>query len=442
MVEDRASIAGLGYEQVRPGMVRPELDGKKVWLYGWAHEIRDLGSLFFIVLRSWDGICQVTFSRSTLEKVYLEALDSLTRESVVRVWGTVRVAPQSRLGVEVKGEGIEIVARAVEKLPYDVTGKVSASMTTRLNYRVLDLRKPVNTSIFLIADTVFEAIREFLRVQGFIEVRTPKIIATATEGGAALFKVDYFGKSAYLAQSPQLYKEELVTVFERVFEIAPYFRAEASHTRRHVSEFTSVDIEAAFMNYEDVMRVLEEMVAYVIKRVVEDRRRELELLGVSLRPPKTPFKRITYDQALKDLEELGHHKSWGGDLETPDLRHLAKKYTGFYFITHFPTAIKPFYIQPDSMNPQVSESFDLMYQWLELASGGTSISDPALLRRRLEEQGLNPESFKHHVEVYSYGMPFHAGWGLGFERLLMVITRLTNIREVILYPRDRFRLTP
>lgn len=430
------------YEQVRPGMVKPELDGKRVWMYGWVHEIRDLGSLFFVVLRNMDGICQIVFSRAGLDKAYRDALNSLTRESAVRVWGTVRIAPQSRLGVEVKGEGLQILARAIERLPYDVTGKVSASMTTRLDHRVLDLRKRVNTSIFLIADTVFDAIREFLRGQGFVEVRTPKIIATATEGGAALFKVDYFGRDAYLAQSPQLYKEELVTVFERVFEIAPFFRAEASHTRRHVSEFTSVDIEAAFLNYEGVMRVLEEMVAYVIKRVLDDRSRELEALGVSLRVPKTPFRRITYDEALKDLEELGHKRGWGGDLETQDLRHLAKKYTGYYFVTHFPTSIKPFYIQPDTRDPKVSESFDLMYQWLELASGGTRISDPALLRQRLQEQGLNPESFKHHLAVYDYGMPVHAGWGLGFERLLMVITRRTNIRDVILYPRDRFRLTP
>ncbi|MCS7145724.1 MAG: aspartate--tRNA(Asn) ligase [Nitrososphaerota archaeon] len=429
-------------KEVRPGSVKPELDGQRVAIRGWVHEVRDLGSLVFVVLRDRSGLCQAVFSRKGADANLQAALDGLTRESAVRVWGVVKVAPQSRMGVEVRGDGLEVLARAVERLPYEVTGKVPASMTTRLDHRILDLRKPANTAIFLIADTLFDAIREYLRGEGFVEVRTPKIIATATEGGAALFKVDYFGREAYLAQSPQLYKEELVTVFDRVFEIGPFFRAEASHTRRHVSEFTSVDIEAAFMNYEDVMRVLEGMVVHVFKRVLDERRRELELLGVSLRPPRTPFKRITYDEALRELEELGYEKSWGGDLETPDLRYLAKRHTGFYFITHFPTAIKPFYIQPDPSNPSVSESFDLMYQWLELASGGTRISDPSLLRQRLTEQGLNPESFKHHVAVYDYGMPVHAGWGLGFERLLMVITRITNIREVILFPRDRFRLTP
>jgi nondiscriminating aspartyl-tRNA synthetase len=430
------------YLEARPGLVRPDLDGKPVKIYGWVHEIRDLGSLVFLLLRDRTGLCQVVFNRSKVGEDVRRVLDNLTRESVVKVYGVVGVTPQARLGIELKGERIELLARAAARLPYEVTGKVQASMTTRLDHRILDLRKPENTAIFLIADTVFDAIREYLRGEGFTEVRTPKIIATATEGGAALFRVDYFGRTAYLAQSPQLYKEELVTVFERVFEIGPFFRAEASHTRRHVSEFTSVDIEAAYMNYEDVMQVLERLVVHVFKRVAEERRGELERLGVSLRVPRAPFPRITYDVALKELSEMGHAKEWGGDLETMDLRLLAKKHTGFYFITHFPTKIKPFYIQPCDSNPALSESFDLMYQWLELASGGTRISDKSLLTRRLEEQGLNPESFKHHTAVYDYGMPVHAGWGLGFERLLMVITRRTNIRDVILFPRDRFRLTP
>ncbi len=436
------AIPDENYLEIRPGLVKPELDGRRVKLFGWVHEVRDLGSIVFLVLRDKTGLCQAVFNKSQVGEQLASVLEEITRESVVKVYGVVRKAPQARMGVELRGEKIEVVARAVERLPYEVTGKVPASMTTRLNHRILDLRKPENTAIFLIADTVFDAIREHLRGQGFVEVRTPKLIATATEGGAALFKLDYFGRTAYLAQSPQLYKEELVAVFEKVFEIGPFFRAEASHTRRHVSEFTSVDIEAAFMNYEDVMRVLENLVVHVLKRVAEERQRELEILGVSLRIPRTPFMRITYDEALKELRALGHEKEWGGDLETPDLRRLAKRHTGYYFITQFPTRIKPFYIQPCESNPELSESFDLMYQWLELASGGTRISDKQLLVKRLKEQGLNPESFKHHTEVYGYGMPIHAGWGLGFERLLMVITRKTNIRDTILFPRDRFRLTP
>ncbi|MEM3908242.1 MAG: aspartate--tRNA(Asn) ligase, partial [Nitrososphaerota archaeon] len=347
-----------------------------------------------------------------------------------------------RLGAELKASNLVVLSRAAESLPYDVVGKVKATMNTRLENRILDLRRPEHRAIFLIGDTVLSACREYLRSLGFVEVRTPRIIATATEGGASLFEVKYFDKTAYLAQSPQLYKEELVTVFERVFEIGPFFRAEESHTRRHISEFTSVDIEAAFLNYEGVMKILEELIVYVIEKVISERNRELKLLGVSLKVPKIPFLRISYDEALRELEDLGLKKKWGDDFTTQELRLLGSKHLGFYFITHFPTATKPFYIKPSDRDESVSESFDLMYQWLELSSGGTRISDRKLLESRIREQGLNPDAFRYHLKVYDYGMPLHAGWGLGFERLLMVLTRKTNIRETILFPRDKFRLTP
>jgi len=422
--------------------VQKQNDGLVGYLLGWVHEIRDLGSLVFIVLRDRTGTCQVSLRRDSLNQNELAELDKITKESVVRVDGIVRMEPKSRLGAELKASNLVVLSRAAESLPYDVVGKVKATMNTRLENRILDLRRPEHRAIFLIGDTVLSACREYLRSLGFVEVRTPRIIATATEGGASLFEVKYFDKTAYLAQSPQLYKEELVTVFERVFEIGPFFRAEESHTRRHISEFTSVDIEAAFLNYEGVMKILEELIVYVIEKVISERNRELKLLGVSLKVPKIPFLRISYDEALRELEDLGLKKKWGDDFTTQELRLLGSKHLGFYFITHFPTATKPFYIKPSDRDESVSESFDLMYQWLELSSGGTRISDRKLLESRIREQGLNPDAFRYHLKVYDYGMPLHAGWGLGFERLLMVLTRKTNIRETILFPRDKFRLTP
>jgi len=422
--------------------VQKQNDGLVGYLLGWVHEIRDLGSLVFIVLRDRTGTCQVSLRRDSLNQNELAELDKITKESVVRVDGIVRMEPKSRLGAELKASNLVVLSRAADSLPYDVVGKVKATMNTRLENRILDLRRPEHRAIFLIGDTVLSACREYLRSLGFVEVRTPRIIATATEGGASLFEVKYFDKTAYLAQSPQLYKEELVTVFERVFEIGPFFRAEESHTRRHISEFTSVDIEAAFLNYEGVMKILEELIVYVIEKVISERNRELKLLGVSLKVPKIPFLRISYDEALRELEDLGLKKKWGDDFTTQELRLLGSKHLGFYFITHFPTATKPFYIKPSDRDESVSESFDLMYQWLELSSGGTRISDRKLLESRIREQGLNPDAFRYHLKVYDYGMPLHAGWGLGFERLLMVLTRKTNIRETILFPRDKFRLTP
>ena len=232
--------------------IRPELDGQSVRLLGWIHEIRDLGGIKFILLRDVSGICQVTVKKNALSVEKLRDLEDLGAEDVIYVEGVVKKQPKARLGVEVLLKDYRILSKARRPIPYDVTGKVPANIDTRLDHRILDLRKPENKAIFLIASTVLQAIREFLADKGFVEIRTPRIIVTATEGGAALFEVDYFGRKAFLAQSPQLYKEELTTVFERVFEIGPFFRAEESHTRRHVSEFTSIDIEAAFMDLYDV----------------------------------------------------------------------------------------------------------------------------------------------------------------------------------------------
>lgn len=422
--------------------VVPELDGRRVSLFGWVHEIRDLGKLVFVVLRDVSGICQIVFRMDELAETVKSAVHELTNESVICVCGVVVKQPKSRLGVEVVADEIEVLSKAVPKLEFDPTGKVQAGMDVRLRYRILDLRKPEVKNIFIVGSEVLKALRDFFYEKGFIEVRTPKIIGTATEGGADLFEVKYFDRSAYLAQSPQLYKEQLTTVFEKVFEIGPYFRAEESHTRRHISEFTSVDIEQAFADMEDVMQVLEEAVVYVHNRLREKCEQHLKQLGVTLKTPKPPFPRITYDEALEFLRKEGEPINWGEDFGTPHLRKLGKKFTSYYWITHFPSAIKPFYIEGSHDNPAVSESFDFMFQWLELASGGTRVSDYDVLMKKLVEKGLNPAMFEDHLKVFRYGMPVHAGWGLGFERFLMVLTRRTNIRETVLFPRDRFRLSP
>lgn len=422
--------------------IKPDLNAQEVHLVGWVHEIRDLGGIKFILLRDASGICQVTAKKAELSKDELSTLEELGNEDVVYVSGIVSEEPKAKLGVEVRLKKLRILSKARQPIPYDVTGKVPAGLDTRLNYRILDLRKPENKAVFKIATTALEAIREFFLKEGFVEVRTPKIIATATEGGAALFPVQYFDRTAYLAQSPQLYKEQLTTVFEKVFEIGPFFRAEESHTRRHVSEFTSVDIEMAFADMHDVMNILERLIAHIIDAVIKNNTEELSLLNVALKPIQLPLKRFTYKEMLEELRREGRELKWGDDFGTEDNRILGKKHPYYYFITHFPTKTKPFYIQPCEEDPEVSESFDLMYQWLELASGGTRISSRSLLEKRLKEQGLNPENFKSHLAVFDYGMPVHAGWGLGFDRLMMVLTRRTNIREVILFPRDKFRLEP
>ncbi|MEM3583917.1 MAG: amino acid--tRNA ligase-related protein, partial [Nitrososphaerales archaeon] len=235
---------------------------------------------------------------------------------------------------------------------------------------------------------------------------------------------------------------QLTLSLDRVFEISTYFRAEKSHTRRHLNEFVSVDIEAAFSYREDVMNILEEIVVRVIDDVLKNCEKELKILNRELKIPKVPFERITYLQAIEELKESGLKIKFGEDLDTKALKRLSKRHKEFYFIIDWPTSLKPFYIETKKDNDEISESFDLMYGYLELASGGTRVSDRAKLEKRLLDCGLDPKNFSEHLKTFTWGMPVHSGWGLGLDRFVMFLTGMKNIREVVLYPRDRFRLTP
>ncbi|MEM3054789.1 MAG: aspartate--tRNA(Asn) ligase [Candidatus Bathyarchaeia archaeon] len=422
--------------------VKPELDGQEVTLFGWVKEIRDLGGIRFIILQDREGTVQITVPRKKVSSEVASKTDVLQKRYSIGVKGIANKTDITPRGVEVIPKEIKIFSTASSQLPIDITGKVSAKLDVRLDARALDLCREENIAIFKIQHTAVEAIREFLFEKGFIEVHTPRIIASATEGGAALFPVDYFEAKAFLAQSPQLYKEQLVMSFEKVFELGPFFRAEESHTRRHLSEFVSVDIEQAFAAAEDVMQLLEQLIQYTCRKVNDKRRRELATLNYRLEVPEIPFKRLTYNEVLKDLSREGVEIPWGEDIPTQAFRTLGKIHPYFYFITDWPTHAKAFYIKPKDDNPELCEGFDLMWRWVELASGGTRIASKELLIKRLEEKGLNPESFKHHLQAFDYGMPPHAGWAIGLERLTMMLTGKKNIREVTLYPRDRFRLTP
>ncbi|MEM0057589.1 MAG: aspartate--tRNA(Asn) ligase [Candidatus Bathyarchaeia archaeon] len=422
--------------------VKPELDGQEVVLFGWVQEVRDLGGILFIILQDREGTVQITVPRKKVSSEVLSKAEVLEKRYSIGVRGIVKKTEMTPRGVEVIPEEIRIFSTAAPKLPIDITGKVPAKLETRLDARALDLCREENIAIFKIQHTAVEAIRDFLFERGFIEVHTPRIIASATEGGAALFSVDYFDRKAFLAQSPQLYKEQLVMSLEKVFEIGPFFRAEESHTRRHLSEFVSIDIEQAFATAEDVMRLLEQLVQYICRVVSEKCRQELAILNYRLEIPEIPFRRLTYDKVLEDLKREGVEIPWGEDIPTPAFRTLGKIHPYFYFITDWPTRSKAFYIKPRDDNPELCEGFDLMWHWIELASGGTRIASKELLIKRLEEKGLNPESFKYHLQAFDYGMPPHAGWAIGLERLTMMLTGKKNIREVTLYPRDKFRLTP
>jgi len=424
-------------------MIGPILDGKKVTVFGWVEDVRDLGGITFITLRDREGLLQITVPRKEISEKILEKISKIGRQFAIGVKGAVRSHREAPRGVEVIPEDVKILATATHPLPLDPTGRVPADIDVRLDARVLDLRRPECRAIFKIRHEALKEIRRFFIENGFIEVHTPKIIAAAAEGGAALFPVDYFEQKAFLAQSPELYKEQLTTVFEKVFEIGTYFRAEESHTRRHLNEFVSIDIEEAFATVDDVMNVQEELTRSIVSHVVKACRNELEILDVSLKTPSQRFKRYTYSEIIEELRKRNVEVEWGEDIPTPAYRELGELHKQeYYFIVDWPSRVRPFYIKPRENRPELCYAFDFMYEWIEITSGGSRVDSKDVFVSRLKEQNLDPEAFDFYLKIFDYGMPPHAGFGMGLERILMALVGKENIREVILFPRDRFRLTP
>lgn len=419
-----------------------KLVGQRVSVAGWVEDVRSLGSLLFMTIRDVSGVSQAVFIKDKTPPGEFLTAKLVTRQSAVIVQGVVRKSRAKGMEVEIHAERIHVLSSATPPLPIDPTGRVGSSLDTRIDARALDLRNPQVAAIFKVKHTTLQSIRRILAEDRFIEVNTPKIIGAAAEGGATLFGVDYFGKHAYLAQSPQLYKEQLTLSLDRVFEVSTYFRAEKSHTRRHLNEFVSVDIEAAFFLKEDVMKVAEEVVFRAIKDVLKECPKELKTLRFAPELPRMPFERITYSDAIRELERSGFKITPGQDLDTRALRRLSKIHSSYYFIVDWPTSLKPFYIDTKEEDKDYTESFDLMCGYVELASGGLRVSDGKKLAERIAESGLSLDSFSDHLKAFTWGMPVHSGWGLGLDRFVMVLTGRKNIRDVVLFPRDRLRLTP
>jgi aspartyl-tRNA synthetase len=414
-----------------------EIIGKEVVLGGWIEDLRKLGKMTFITLRDVSGISQIIVKGELNDQ-----LGEINRQSVVSVKGIVQETKARDFDFEIKAEEIDVLAKAIHPLPVDPIGRVESNIDTRLNHRALDMRNQKTASIFKLRHHVLASLRKTLSDKKFIEITTPKIIGSASEGGADLFSLEYFGKTAYLAQSPQLYKEQMTIGLERVFEISNFYRAEKSHTGRHLSEFTSVDIEAAFMDYNDVMDVLESLIMEVYKYTSENCKKEQEVIGHSIEVPKSPFERITYTQALEELESEGEKIEFGDDLLDSHLRIIGQKHPGFFFLMDWPMKLKPFYIREKDENPELSRSFDLQYGYLEISSGGTRLHNTDVLKARLKEQGLDPAAFADHLQTFDWGMPPHSGWGMGLDRLMTTLIGIDNVREVVLYPRDPDRLKP
>jgi len=427
--------------------ISAKMDERRVMVAGWVHEIRDLGGLRFILLRDRGGIIQCTLPRESIPKEVFEKSGRISKESVVSIEGKVKAEVKAPNGYEIVPEKIEVLSPAASPLPLDPTGKVEANIDTRLDNRVMDLRRREVMAIFEIRDVILEAGREYLRSEGFIEIQTPRIISTSSEGGTNLFPIAYFEQEAFLAQSPQLYKQMMMgTGLDKVYEIATYFRAEEHDTIWHLNEITAIDCELAFIkDEEDILRVIENLVANMINGVRERCKPQLKTLKKEIPEPELPFLRIRYDEALKMLEKENILVPFGEDFSTEVEKKLGqiigKDGHELYFITKYPLKIKPFYTMPDK-NPTYSNSFDLEFKGREVVSGSQRIHQYDLLVKQIKANKLNPRNFRSYLQAFKYGIPPHGGFGLGIERFLMQLLDLPNIRESVLFPRDRKRLTP
>ena len=422
-----------------------------VTVIGWISSKRDHGNVLFVQLRDRFGDIQILVKRKELSENIFDSLKSLKEHSSIAIKGKVVEQKNSSNEFEVIPEDIRILSVSNKPAPFLTQSISSIGIDTRLDLRAIDLRRNHLQNVFKIRNTILNSIREYLNDNYFVEVNTPKMIATATEGGAALFPIFYYDREAFLAQSPQLYKEQLTMAFENVFEIAPIFRAEPSRTNRHLSEAMSVDVEKAYVDYTDMMDYLDNLIRYIIQSVNDKNQIELDSLGTELPNVSKPFSRITYSTLVENLQKSHKYIRWGDDISPKLLKDLFGD--EFYFITDWPSSTKPFYVKSKKMDPiaepnngddprMLSESFDLMYGSLELSSGSTRINNKGDLMDNMKKKGLSHKAFDYHLRVFDYGVPPHAGFGLGLERLLMAILKLDNIRDATFYPRDIGRLTP
>ena len=428
--------------------VNPSLEGRAVTLMGWISSIRDHGNIQFIMLRDKDGDTQIIAKKGQCPDLVYEQVLQLKEHTSIGVNGKVVSQRKAPNGIEIIPIELKVFSIPIQAPPFMIQNRNPAGIDTRLDFRAIDLRRKYLQDIFIIRNNILKYIRTFLSNEKFIEVNTPKIIATASEGGTALFPIFYYEREAFLAQSPQIYKEQLTMAFENVFEIGPIFRAEPSRTNRHLSEATSIDIESAFVDYNDIMVLLEKMIQFIIKSLFEDdsikNNDELDIDQKINNNNKSSFPRLKYTELIERLRNIGEKVRWGDDLSPQLIKKLEDDVlnNNFYFITDWPMAAKPFYVKENQDDSKICESFDLMYGSLEISSGSTRISNKEILINRMKKKGLNLNSFDYHLRVFNYGVPPHAGCGVGLERLLMTLTKIDNIRDAILYPRDIDRLAP
>ncbi|WCR28063.1 aspartate--tRNA(Asn) ligase [Paenibacillus thiaminolyticus] len=418
-------------------------EGRQVAIQGWVHGVRHLGQVAFMDVRDRSGIVQCV-----LEGEWLDL--SLTLESVVAVHGRAVPAAKAANGVEIHADRVEVLNRAASPLPFDLNKKhLKVRLETMLDHRVLSLRHRKAHSIFTIQSALAGAFREYLTRDGFTQIFTPKIVASGPEGGSNLFPINYFEHTAYLAQSPQFYKQMMVGAgYERVFEIGPVYRAEEHNTSRHLNEYISLDAEVGFIRSEEELMVLEqELLKHMFDTVARQCEDEFNLLEVEPLALTADIPRMTVAEAHRILERKYCKLSPKGDLD-PEGERLLCQYVaennqpGLVFLTRYPREIRPLYAMPAVDEPELTASFDLLMGGLEITTGGQRIHELEQLIASIRSRGLNPELFDSYLELFRYGMPPHGGFAIGLERLTSRLLGLGNVREASAFPRDRNRLTP
>ena len=413
-------------------------DGTAIRTAGWLYSKNVLGKLIFLRLRDSTGIVQFAVRAEKVGESTFEELKKVQTESSISAEGVVRKDSRAPGGVEVQATAVNIICPS-ETFPI----KPGVGKKFLLDNRHLAIRSRRVTSILKIRAATCELFRRWLRRHGYHEIHNPILITAACEGGATLFKVDYFGRKAFLTQSGQLYNEAAITSLEKVFCLQPSFRAEISRTVRHLTEFWQLEIEEAFATQDDMMRLEEEMISYVTKEMASSKWNELRKVNSSFKPLEPPFKRITYDEALNALSEAGINVQWGNDLGADEEKKLCEIVGSPVFVTRFPAKTRAFYHKPDPDNPKVVLSHDLLiWPYGEIVGGGQRIDDCETLRRRIVEFGLDPDDYKWYIDLRKYGSVPHSGFGLGIERFIAYICNLPHIREATLFPRTPARIYP
>lgn len=422
-----------------------DYEGREIRINGAIHKIRDMGDVAFIVLRKCEGLVQTVYE----EGVTGISLKELSEEATIEASGVVAAEERAPHGFEIRLKEVKVLSQPVEPMPIAVNKwKMNTSLETKLDLRPLSLRNVKERAKFRIQEGITRGFRDFLHSQGFTEIHSPKLGARGAEGGANLFRLEYFHKHAVLAQSPQFYKQMMVGVFDRVFEAAPVFRAEKHNTKRHLNEYTSLDFEMGYIeSFQDIMEMETGFLQYTMALLEKEYAKERKLLGVTL-PRTDKIPQVRFDEAKELVSEKYNRRIRNPYDLDPEEEALIGRYfkeemdADFVFVTHYPSKKRPFYAMDDPADPTFTLSFDLLFHGLEITTGGQRIHDYQMLMDKLENRGMTQEGMEQYMLVFKHGMPPHGGLGIGLERLTMKLLGEDNVRETTLFPRDMSRLEP